>query len=57
MIGKQRPQTVTQCGEHVPLVRGQGSNMGVDPYRRRVTTHSAAFISKPSSILSDGATG
>ena len=52
MVGKKGMKPGTQGGQCRTLVGGQGGEVGV-----YLKTHSAAFISKPSSILSDGTTG
>ena len=52
MIGEQGLQPGAQRGQGLPLIEGEGGEVRIDLAR-----HSAAFIWKPSSILSEGATG
>ena len=59
-----------QTGQRLGLIRGQGSDIGINfgghraslsareaRQSARIKAYSAAFIWKPSSILSEGATG
>jgi hypothetical protein len=52
MVGEAEFRAGAQIGKRGALVRGQGCKVAIN-----VVAHSAAFISNPSAILSDGATG